>query len=59
VIECENCRYCKKFVRVRVTWEDGSTEEFFDSFCIKKFQPVLDSGIILGCSEGELKEEKG
>jgi len=57
-VNCEDCKFCKEFVRVKVVWEDGSTEEFFDCFCIKKFQPVLDSGVTLGCSEGERKEAK-
>ena len=54
-MNCEDCKFCKKFVKVRAVWDGGSAEEFFDAFCIKKFQPVLDSGIILGCSDGEPK----
>ena len=53
MIHCEDCEFCKEFVRVKAVWNGGSTEEFFDWFCIKKFQPVLDSGTVLGCSDGK------
>jgi len=52
-MNCEECKFHKRFVKVKVVWQGGSIEEFFESFCIKKFQPVLDSGVVLGCSEGE------
>ena len=58
-MNCEDCEFCKKFVRVKAVWNGGSAEEFFDWFCVKKFQPVLDSGAVLGCSDGKPRPESG
>ena len=56
IIECNECRYLARDVRVNVMDRKETrpvAHRDFDFFCIKRFEPCWHSGVLIGCSDGE------
>jgi len=56
-ISCEECKYLTRDVTVEVRVNDlVISSRKFRAYCEKKYVPVLEDGLVLGCSDGEKRE---
>jgi len=59
MIICKDCKFCYNDVTIIVKDKEMNkiiSARFFENFCTKHFQPCDNSGVIVGCTEGEKRE---